>query len=206
MRISMPQPIPIGLASLALWTFAGTAQAGQIDVLFFGTIDFPASSGLEEGDEVQGSFSYDSSATESSTGNFPDTVTNLELILIDVSENGGFETIVVQPDGDIFIGPDSFELYYGPDVGQLGDNFGLNLNLSSVAFGQSLETATDELVNAGPDALNLFNEEATGFIQNDDTFEDLSFVVTYIEFTPVPEPTSLAILALGGAAVLRRRR
>jgi len=206
MRLFSNQTIPIGLASLTLGVLAGPGQAQQIDVFFTGTIDDPASTGLAVGDEVQGSFSYNSATADSGLGNFPDTVVNLDLFLIDVSESGGFSTFVNQPDGDIFIGNDSFELYYGPDAGQLGDNFGLNLTGSTANFNQSLADATDELVDAGFNALNLFNDDISGFIQNDDTFEEVLFTVDFIEFSRVPEPGSLALLGLGGLMTLRRRR
>ena len=103
------------VTAMAALLFALGASAVEIEVEIFGTIEDPASSGLEAGDSVQASFNYESSASESPTGNYLGAAYNLFVLLIDESEGGAFVSTVNQPDGDLFIGTDEFSLYYGPE-------------------------------------------------------------------------------------------
>lgn len=181
-----------------------SALANQVDVSLFGTIDETGGfDGVEIGDEIQVFFSYDSKAAEGATGNFPGSAFGLFIVLID-SVGNEFFPFVDQPDGDIFISPSEFDMYYGPEPLQLGDNFGFTLRNSSVPLDQDLMTATNILVPLGGDALSIFTE-GDGFLQNDDTLDgELFFTIQQIEF--VPEPASLVLLGGVGLAFMGRRR
>jgi hypothetical protein len=63
----------------------------------------------------------------------------------------------------------------------------------------------DHAEGAGPEGAGYFNgsSQLWDYIATASSNLDYGYVV---EFTPVPEPTSLAVLAVGGIAMLRRRR
>ncbi len=90
-----------------------------------------------------------------------------------------------------------------------GGNWALRMRVNGAAVGDDLTTpgstgvweqhtrqwASGSATSATLEIVNL----STAFAGNDFALDDLSF-------TLVPEPTSLAVIALGGIALLRRRR
>jgi len=199
-----------------------SAPAAVVNVFFGGVVDFLASDTTDftEGDFIEGAFSYETTTIPNgSTGEYEDTIIGLTVGIFSPipGEPGSFfrTEVISDEGGNIFVNEDEISFFFGPEPGQLGDNFNLTLargsdpGVAPLGFASDLQTASDILVDETENGfvLNLFGSDTVfGTIDNGFTDGNLGFVPDSFDASVIPEPCSLTLLGLGGLARIFRRK
>ncbi len=193
-----------------------SAEAVEVQMFFQATIEDVVdieSGSAQIGDVLEGTIVFETSTPESvmSPNNYPGAVTFFDIVYVYTSgpEAGGAFSTFSGSSGDAFVGPNEFSLGF---TDFFEGNFTVDLQ-QGPAF-TSLADAASILVAATAaspfnDALGQFFEpfvNSSFTFQNDFTFGNTFATFNFVEFTVVPEPASLTLLAIGGVCLMARRR
>ncbi|MGB1125081.1 MAG: PEP-CTERM sorting domain-containing protein [Phycisphaeraceae bacterium] len=195
--------LPTVHASAALWQITWTGNVN--------TVDTELASFFSVGDTVTGVLVFDDTTPDTDTDTLNSGSYVGESFVLTINRQLGADYVSGTESGKAFISitndaslTDRLSVGGGKLIGP--DVNGIPANSAGISLRDSTGTAIDS--PALPTTLNLGDWDTTDFsVGFENGVEaDLRGNVTGLSLVQVPEPTSLALLGLGGLLIARRRR